>query len=168
MSLKITQHMTRKLLNLSKIALLVFSISFLFGSCTKENTYFVDPQGDFAIVLNEFVNIKRSDWNWNANNNRYEAIVSYPELSAEEFNDGALVAGVFIPVGSSTTERLESLPYVKTWYVDSDVFTETISCALEYPTKSIIFSIQASDLAKDDDARQDYEFKVAIIKNFTY
>lgn len=160
--------MTKKLLNLTKVALLIFSISFLLGSCTKENTYYVDPQGDFAIVLNEFVNIKSGDWKWNDKTSRYEAIVSYPKLSKEEFNDGALVAGVFLPQGNSTTERLEALPYIKTWYINSDIFTETISCALEYPTKSIIFSIQASDLAKDDDARQDYEFKVTIIKNFTY
>lgn len=162
--------MIKNLLNLTKVALLAFSISLLLGSCTKEyitKEYTVNPEGDFAIVLNKFVTIRKGDWIWNNSTNRYEAIVSYPELSKEEFDNGALVSGVFITQSAGGSESLETLPYVRTWSVDGIKFTETISCTLMYP-KSILFSIQASDLEQDPDAPQEYQFKVAIIKNFTY
>ncbi|PXV68084.1 hypothetical protein CLV62_102115 [Dysgonomonas alginatilytica] len=160
--------MTKKLLNLTKIALLIFSISFLLGSCTKENTYFVDPQGDFAyVLLKDNITINANQWNWDPITGRYKASVSFPELQKNDYEAGMAVGNIYI-FDNDGKENVLPLPYIRS-YIENDIpFTETISCALSYDKKNVEFYIESSDKFEDPAARVKYDFKVALIFNFTY
>lgn len=168
MSLKITQHMTRKLLNLSKIALLVFSISFLLGSCTKENTYFVDPQGDFAyVLLKDNIKIDANQWKWDPVYKRYYAAVSFPEMQESDYEFGMAIGNIYI-VDNEGKEGLYPLPYPRSYFDNDLTFTETINCALSYDKRNVEFYIESSDKFKDPEAPATYYFKVGLVFNFTY
>lgn len=160
--------MTKKLLNLTKITLLIFSITFLLGSCTKENTYYVDPQGEFAYVfLKDNIIINANQWTWDPITGRYKASVSFPELRQSDYDFGMAVGNVFI-IGDDGKESVFPLPYIRS-YIENDIpFTETISCALSYDKKNVEFYIESSDKFEDPAARATYEFKVALIYNFVY
>lgn len=145
----------------------LFLATLLFSACTEEKTYVVKPEGEFAIVYNKTANISADQWRWNVDAARYEASVSYPELSTQEFEEGIVVGNVYI--SDSQNDKLFPMPYVRTWIDNANnIFTETISCSLSNDKKSVDFYIDSSDKFQDPGARVDYSFKVAIIINFTY
>lgn len=160
--------MTRKLLNLSKIALLVFSISVLLGACTKENTYYVDPQGDFAyVLLKEDIKIDISQWRWDDYTGRYKATASFPELQKSDYEFGMAIGNIYT-FDKDNKESVSPMPYIRSFLSNDIPFTETISCALSYDKKNVEFYIESSDKFKDPDAPATYYFKVALVFNFTY
>lgn len=148
----------------------------LFFSCTTEEyiteeyieyiTEYVDPEGEFAYVFYDVVTIKKTDWKWDPAMQRFEASAEFPEFFRDEYDYGALVGNVFI--NENGEEKLQILPYIKTWQDGNITFTETISCALSFDKQRVFFYIQSSDLIMDEEAPQEYEFKVSIIFNFTY
>lgn len=159
--------MTKKLLNLTKVALLIFSISFLLGSCTKDN--YITPEGEFAyVLLKDNITIKANQWTWDVATARYKASVSFPELQKNDYEAGMAVGNIFI-TGKDGKEGVYPLPYIRS-YFDSDgfPFTETISCALSYDKRNVEFYIEPSDKFEDLDAPDTYYFKVALIFNFIY
>ena len=156
--------MTKKLLNLTKVALLIFSISFLFGSCTKEY-YTNDVYIDNPIVIN-FVpfTVKKADWKWNPEESRYEYFIAFPELTKHMYDNGVINASIFRIDELNNIEVQTPLPYVKHWLDGNKIsFTEVISYDISYEDKSIGFYIQSSKMAPDEEAKKDYEFKVSVI-----
>lgn len=163
--------MTKKLLNLTKVALLIFSISFLLGSCTKEyytNDVYIKPEGDFAYVfLKDNIKIDINQWSWDPASGRYKAAVAFPELKESDYEFGMAVGNIYI-VGTDGKESIFPMPYVRSFLENDIPFTETISCALSYDKKNVEFYIENSDKFKDPGAPDTYYFKVALIYNFTY
>lgn len=163
--------MTKKLLQLTKAALLICSISLLFNSCTEEKTYYVDPQGDFAyVLLKDQIKIDANQWVWDDNTARYKASVSFPELQKNDYEFGMAIGNIYITEDANgvDTEKLYPVPYIRSYFNNDVPFTETISCALSYDKKSVEFYIEPSNKIEAPEARLTYYFKVAIVYNFTY
>lgn len=154
MSLKITQHMTRKLLNLSKIALLVFSISFLFGSCTKE-TFIENPIHQTEWYVNEF-NIRSADWKWDDNLKLYYADGTLPDLDSDIYDKGAVIGYVYLGT-QGQDEVMSVLPYL-----GPDDNYERIWFDVSYDLgRTVRFYYQWNNLANIRPAN--YNFKITLI-----
>lgn len=118
----------------------------------------------------EIVNIgvKKTDWKWDEDAARYEAVYELPELTKFIYENGALISNVFI--GQQGVDEVQKpLPYVHTYYEEdnqgnSNLYTETISCDYQLSSPSTIaFYIQASDLGRDDSILANYNFRTILI-----
>ena len=115
------------------------------------------------------ITVNRSDWVWNNNAMQWEAIFNLPELTEFIYEQGAQLGYVFIgEQGVNEVQKL--LPYVETYYAGDDdfgnpvYFTETISVDYQFGNPSIVaFFIKDSQLAKDPDAPQLYNFRIVLI-----
>jgi hypothetical protein len=125
----------------------------------------------FAFLKWDIINItvNRSDWVWNNNAMQWEAIFNLPELTEFIYEQGAQLGYVFIgEQGVNEVQKL--LPYVETYYAGDDdfgnpvYFTETISVDYQFGNPSTVaFFIKDSQLAKDPDAPQLYNFRIVLI-----
>ena len=119
----------------------------------------------------EIVNItvNANDWEWDSNNERWEAIYNLPELDEFIYENGAQLGYVFIgQQGVNEVQKL--LPYIETYYAGDDedgnpiTFTETISVDYQLGNPSTVaFYIKDSQLAHDDGAPQLYNFRIVLI-----
>ncbi len=156
---------------IKQIALLML-LFFVGYSCSD------DPVQDFESLNKEvyIFEVKESDWTWDDGYKGYIATMNFPQLTKNIYNDGAQIASVFI--GTENKDELQKpLPYVHTYpliddqgqpVLDDDenpvTFTETISCDYQvFPSSSIAFYIQGSDLQSDDYSSSNYFFRVVLI-----
>ena len=177
--------MKTKMLRLVKFAtlfLLLLSISYSCSESTQDyiDEYEIRRMIEEAIRKNnqelEFtqwdiinVSIKKSDWVWDNDANRYDAIVDLPELTKFVYENGAQLGYIFIgEPGLNQVQKM--LPYVHTYYEGEDdfgneiIYTETISCDFMYGSSSTAaFYIQASDLFRNDDILDDYKFRLVLV-----
>lgn len=117
----------------------------------------------------EIVNITVNDydWEWNDDSAQWEAIYNLDELSEFIYEYGAMISYVFIgEQGVNEVQKL--LPYINTYSVtegtNSFTFTETISVDFQYGNPSTVaFFIKDSDLARDPEAPQNYNFRIVLI-----
>ncbi|MDD4778260.1 MAG: hypothetical protein PHV53_08245 [Fermentimonas sp.] len=113
--------------------------------------------------------VEQADWVWNENALQWEAIFDMPELTEFIYEQGAQLGYVFIgEQGVNEVQKL--LPYVDTYYAGDDdfgnpvYFTETISVDYQFGNPSTVaFFIKDSQLAKDPDAPQLYNFRIVLI-----
>lgn len=152
-----------KSVKLTTLFLLLLTIGY---SCSDD----VIQQNDFNETQWEIVNVsvKRSDWKWDSNAGRYEAVVNLPELTKFVYENGAQLGYVFI--GTPGVDEVQKmLPFVHTYWEDDGqggeiLYTETISCDFMYGTpSSAAFYIQSSDLFRNDDILANYNFRVVLI-----
>ena len=177
--------MKTKMLRLAKYAtlrLLLLSISYSCSESTQDyiDEYEIRRMIEEAIRKNnqelEFtqweivnVSIKKADWEWINETNRYEAIVELPELTKFVYENGAQLGYVFIgEQGDNEVQKM--LPYVYTYYEGEDdfgneiIYTETISCDFMYGLPSTAaFYIQSSDLFRNDDILANYNFRLVLV-----
>lgn len=129
--------MTKKLLKLTKVALLIFSISFLLGSCTKEY-YTNDTIHETQWDVRDFV-VSPNMWIWDSKDECYYCEFTHPMLSEFVAEDGAVSASAFID------GTFRPLAFTSYFYDEqSHYVSETIN--FEYGTNFIRFNITASDL----------------------
>lgn len=116
------------------------------------------------------IQVKKSDWQWNNKSEQWEAFADLPELTEFIYENGAALGYVFI--GEPGVDEVQKLlPYVNTYYAGDDevsglpiIFTETISCDFQFGNPSNVgFSIKASDLFDDEEAPQNYYFRIVLI-----
>lgn len=115
--------------------------------------------------------VKNTDWQWNAQERRYEAIYDLPELNESIYESGAVLGYIFLgKQGEDEVQKI--LPYSHTYYGTDDqgniteTFTETISYDVMYAAggkSSVAFYIQASDVYKDPEAPITYNFRIVLI-----
>lgn len=107
--------------------------------------------------------IRKEDWKWNDNAAQYEAIAELPELTEFIYEEGATIGYVFLgEQGKDEVQKM--LPYVNTYSIDNETFTETISFDIQLGNPSTVaFFIKSSDLFKDPDAPQNYNFRIVLI-----
>lgn len=177
--------MKTKMLRLAKQTTLFLLLLFIGYSCSDStddyiNEYEIRRMIEEAIRENnqdlEFtqwdivnVRIKKSDWLWDDETGRYDALVDLPELTKFVYENGAQLAYVFI--GEQGVDEVQKmLPYVHTYYEGVDdfgkeiIYTETISCDFMYGSPSTAaFYIQASDLGRDDSILADYNFRIVLV-----
>lgn len=166
--------MKKNLVSIIKKLLIIGVVFILFNSCTEEKYYYIDPEGEFGYVYTAHLDIDKDEWIWNNNNEWYEVYISFSEIAnhisnwSNIYEWGVIDASVFI--FENNIERLEKLPYNRTWYEDTTgEYTETIRFAPSMDKNGIYFYIQASDLGRDDSVvPQDYTFKISLIYNFVY
>ena len=114
------------------------------------------------------ITVKKDDWQWNDKVAQYEAIYDLPELTEFIYEEGANIGYVFI--GTQGVDEVQKmLPYINT-YPGTDnagnpiTFTETISYDIQLGNpNTIAFFIKDSELAKDPDAPQNYNFRIVLI-----
>ena len=114
--------------------------------------------------------VEKSDWQWIADRGHFEAIFDLPELDEFIYENGAVLAYLFI--GEQGVDEVQNaLPYVRTYPAEDDqgnlvTFTETISYGVMFKAggkSNIAFYIQASDLLEDPEAPNMYNFRVVLI-----
>lgn len=113
--------------------------------------------------------VKESDWTWDDDFDQWQVFGELPELTEFIYEYGATLGYVFI--GTQGVDEVQKiLPYVETWYDGDDdfgnpiYFTETISFDIQYGNPSTVgFFIKSSDLFKDLDAPQNYNFRIVLI-----
>ena len=160
--------MKTKVLRSARYAPLFLLLLLIGYSCSDS-----DPvqQIDFNETQWEIVNVsvKKSDWLWDDETSRYDALVDLPELTKFVYENGAQLGYVFIGE-QGVNEVQKILPYVHTYYEGEDengneiLYTETISCDFMYGSPSTAaFYIQASDLGRDDSILADYNFRIVLI-----
>ncbi|MDL2215247.1 hypothetical protein LJC00_03570 [Dysgonomonas sp. OttesenSCG-928-M03] len=155
-----------KLTTLAKIGLLVFTLTFVFSSCTKEypveEIYIDNP----LLISFKPQEIKNTNWSWNSERNRYEYEVEYPELTADMYDNGVLNASVFIQYNNFEVQTV--LPYLEVWDLgEPSPVTEIFSFDVSYDTRSIVYYIQYSDLNRDDSFLPNWiEVKMSFIHEY--
>ncbi|WP_286833331.1 MULTISPECIES: hypothetical protein [unclassified Proteiniphilum] len=118
------------------------------------------------------INVKKEDWKWNDEVAQYEVFFNFPELTEFIYEDGATIGYVFI--GTQGVDEVQKpLPFVNTYSTEIDetgnpiaTFTETISYDVQYKDNgksTVAFIIKDSQLAKDLDAPQNYNFRIVLI-----
>lgn len=121
----------------------------------------------------EIVNIQvnQNHWEWDDQERRYEAIYSLPELTEFIYESGAVLGYLFLGQ-QGVNEVQKMLPYVHTYYSTdtggniTETFTETISYDVMYQSggnSDVAFFIQASNVFKDTNAPQTYNFRLVLI-----
>lgn len=112
------------------------------------------------------ITVNANDWEWNDNTSQWEAFYNLPELTEFIYENGAIISYVFIgQQGEDEVQKL--LPYINTYsFTDqqgTSTFTETISADFQYGNPSTVgFFIKDSDLAKDPEAQQTYNFRIVL------
>lgn len=159
--------MKTKLMKSVKQSTLLLFLLLIGYSCSDS-----DPvqQIDFNETQWEIVNvsIKKADWLWDNEAERYEAVVNLPELTKFVYESGAQLGYVFIGT-PGVNEVQKILPFVHTYWEDDGqgnaiLYTETISCDFMYGSPSTAaFYIQASDLGRDDSILANYNFRLVLI-----
>lgn len=149
---------------LSSLFAVVLLLGIFFGSTScSNNDNITETQWKVVPIL-----IKKADWNWNAADGQYEAIVNLPELTQFIFNEGAAMAYIKFNANTKAT-----LPYTKSYsytYTGTDgkqytgFYTEFIKCDFQVGSPSTVaFYIEASDLERADEYLEDKEFQVVLI-----
>ena len=144
------------------LLLMLLMIGYSCSDDSVQNNGFEETQWKIVNVT-----VKKSDWKWDNDAGRYNAIVNLPELTKFIYESGAQLGYVFIgQQGVNETQKM--LPFVNTYQevigADTFVYTETISCDFMLGTPSTVaFYIQSSDLAKDDYNLADYNFRLVLI-----
>lgn len=129
--------MTKKILNLSKIALFIFSISFLLGSCTKE-TFIENPAIETQWDVRDFV-VRDNMWLWDPVDECYYCEFTHNQLTDFVAEDGVVSVSAFI---DGTFRPLAFTTYF--YDTQSHFVSETIN--FEYGARFIRFNVTASDL----------------------
>lgn len=161
--------MKRKLTVFTKLGFLLVSALLIFSACTEEKYYpTVYPEGDFAYVkLIDRLTINQNQWRWNDYNGRYEVSIPFSNLDENDYDVGMVVGNIFV-LDENNKEYSTPLPFIRTWYKGNYPYVETISCAISYNKKNIEFYIESSDKDLNSGEPNTYEFKIALIYNFTY
>lgn len=129
------------------------------SSCGDDVTNYVGTQ-----LVNKYITVEVENWTWDEDLESYVYSYNVPELTSKVYDDGAVVASVFVDPGT-TSERMELLPFLFTYWTQYDdqtwgTYTENINCSIQPGV--VTFYIQASDRL-DGGVKNDYQFKVSLI-----
>lgn len=159
-------------------ALLAFAaLAFTYG-CSSDDYL---REGEIQKMIDNSLNgqwkvvnisVKKEQWKWSDEFKQYEVVFNLPELKKPIYEEGAILGYIFLG-GQGKTEVQKALPYVNTYSAGEDpvthkpiIFTETISYDVEYRDNSkstVAFFIKDSQLAKDENAPQNYNFRIVLI-----
>lgn len=146
-----------KILNSTKyVAILLFTL--LIGySCSD------DPVQDFVQTewnIESFT-VKASEWNWNDNMLRWEAVRQLSFIDEFIYENGAVIGYVFL--NENGKEVQYQLPHTVNIIAGEFVLTETIDYHFDFKTKRATFIIKPSDSVEDPEAKQIYDFRIVMI-----
>ncbi len=145
-----------KVTTLTKIGLLVFSLTFVFSSCTKDgDDVYIDNPTQWTVK--DFP-VEQNMWKWDSADECYYYETNYSALTNDIAEDGAVLVSAFM-----TTFR--PLPFTHYFYDENGGYlAETIN--YEYWAGGIRFNVTALDLFDNTPATYlppKYLFKVTLI-----
>ncbi|MDD4696818.1 MAG: hypothetical protein PHR52_04710 [Fermentimonas sp.] len=154
--------MKRKLFTSLLAGILFFSTVFIMTSCSDSSDDFVETSWNI-----ENFSVTASQWSWNSNLNRWEAVRQLEYIDEFIYENGAVIGFVFL--GTQDVDEVQvPLPYIKSFLEDDGQggvidFTETISFEYSRLTNRVTFCIEPSDGFQDQNARQNYNFRIVMI-----
>jgi hypothetical protein len=154
--------MKRKLLVSIFAGILFLGTAFVMTSCSDSSDDFIETAWNI-----ENFNVTASQWSWNSNLNRWEAIRQLPAIDEFIYEDGVVHGFIFL--GTQGVDEVQTpLPYIRSFLEDNGQggvidFTETISFEYSHLTNRITFYIEPSDGFQDQNARQNYNFRIVMI-----
>lgn len=142
--------------------ILFLSTAFIVTSCSDSTDDFVETEWNI-----EYFPVNATQWSWNSNLNRWEAVRPLDYIDEFIYEDGAVIGYVFLGT-QGVNEVQVPLPYIRSYLVDDGQgglidFTETISFEYSNQRNEITFYIEPSDGFQDLDARQNYNFRIVMI-----
>lgn len=154
--------MKRNLFILLFVGLLFLGTTSVMTSCSDSTDDFVETAWNI-----ENFSVSASQWSWNPNLNRWEATRQLELIDEFIYEDGAVIGYVFI--GTQNVDEVQvPLPYIRS-FVGGNAqdgffdFTETISFEYSRLTNRVTFCIEPSDGVEDQDAKQNYNFRIVMI-----
>lgn len=157
--------MKSKVVRSTKYAMLLLLLLLIGYSCSDDPVQQIDFNETQWDIVN--ITVKKTDWIWDDNAGRYEAVKNLPELTKFVYESGAQLGYVFI--GTPGVDEVQKmLPYVYTYWEDDGqggeiLYTETISSDFMLSPSTVAFYIQSSDLGRDDSILANYNFRVVLI-----
>lgn len=139
-----------------QIALLLLLL-FVGYSCSD------DPVQDFIQTewnIEPFT-IKASEWSWNNDMARWEAVRQLNFIDEFIYEKGAVIGYLFL--NENGKEVQYQLPHTVNVIAGEFVLTETIDYHFDYITKRATFLIKPSNSIEDPEAKQTYDFRIAMI-----
>lgn len=145
--------------------LVIISVAIIstigFSGCGDKITeeYYVGNQ-----LVNKYEKVTKDKWTWNDELESYVYSFRVNELTTKVYDDGAVVASVFVDP-ETDHERMELLPFLFTYWAEYDdgtlkTYTENVNCSIQPGV--VTFYIQSSD-RNDGGVKNDYQFKVSLI-----
>ena len=147
--------MKRKLFSSLFVVLLFLGIAFFTASCSDDID---ETQWDIQDY-----EVKASEWSWNPENERWEAVKPMKYISEFIYESGAVIGYVFLGV-QNEDEVQTQLPFTRRVFLDDGTyFTETLGYEYSFLTKKVTFYIAPADGIQDTEARTPYVFRLALI-----
>jgi len=154
--------MKKKVYSTLLIGFLLVGSAFVLTSCSEKSDDFVET----AWNIENFT-VNATQWTWNSDLNRWEAIRPLEYIDDFIYENGAVIGFVFL--GTQNVNEVQTpLPYIKSYLVEGEDgglidFTETIGFEYSMVTNRVTFYIEPSDGFEDNDARQNYNFRIVMI-----
>lgn len=126
-------------------------------SCTTDE-YINEYHGpDWNVKTFE---VRPNMWTWNSYQGWYECVVKYPELTEFVYENGVVLAQVFMGI-QGVDEVQRTLPYLQSYYDEQNRVYYTRNISYDYNIGSVCFYYQDSDLTKEV-ISDTFSFKVTL------
>lgn len=150
--------MKRNLLFSSLLGVLFLGMVLFTTSCSDDSDDIIET----AWNIENFT-IEASQWSWNSDDRRWEAVRQLDYIDEFIYEKGAVIGYVFL-TDQNNNEVQSQLPYSKSYILDGDItLTETVGYEYSYTTNRVKFYIEPSDGLMDNDAKVRYNFRIAMI-----
>ena len=150
--------MKAKVLKSVKYVTLFLLLLLLGHSCSDDDpvTYYEETQWNI-----ESFTVEASEWNWNFDLARWEAVKQLKYIDEFIYESGAVIGYLCILENGSGVQY--QLPHTVNIVVGDERFTETLDYNFDFKTNRVTFLIKPSDSIDDLEARQTYDFRIAMI-----
>lgn len=150
--------MKATVLRSTKYTALFLLLLFLGHSCSDDDpvTYYEETQWNI-----ENFTVEASEWNWSFDLARWEAVKQLKYIDEFIYESGAVIGYLFILENGREVQY--QLPHTVNIVVGGEEFTETLDYNFDFKTNRVTFLIKPSDSIDDLEARQTYDFRIAMI-----
>lgn len=141
---------------------LILLLLFVGYSCSDD-----DPIIDYEETQWNIENftVNASDWSWNPTQSRWEAVKQLKFIDEFIYEKGAVIGYVFI--SENDKEVQYQMPHTVNIVISGEETTETLTETLDYYfdfiSSRVTFLIKPSDSIEDTEAKQTYNFRIAMI-----
>lgn len=150
--------MKTKVVRSAKYLTLFLMLLIIGYSCSDD-----DPVIDYQETQWNIENftVKASEWSWNSSLFRWEAVKQLKYIDEFIYESGAVIGYIFILENGREVQY--QLPYTVNIVIGDEVLTETLDYNFDFKTNRVTFLIKPSDSIEDFEAKQTYDFRIAMI-----
>ncbi len=141
---------------------LILLLLFVGYSCSDD-----DPIIDYEETQWNIENftVNASDWSWNPTQSRWEAVKQLKFIDEFIYENGAVIGYIFFSENGKEVQY--QLPHTVNIVISGEETTETLTETLDYYfdfiSSRVTFLIKPSDSIEDTEAKQTYNFRIAMI-----